>query len=58
VNNAIGLSLGEVMTLRKDGQTLTVDLSNAAVNARAGVYYVIINMGKNRVVKKWVKVDR
>jgi hypothetical protein len=46
------------MTLRKDGQTLTVDLSNEAVNARAGVYYVIINMGKNRVVKKWVKVDR
>lgn len=58
LNNTIGLSVGKVMTLKKDARTLTVDLPVESADARAGVYYVTVNMGNTRVVKKWVKVDR
>ncbi|MGC3946625.1 MAG: hypothetical protein QM762_19235 [Chryseolinea sp.] len=45
------------VTATKDSKVLTVDLPSEASTVRPGVYYVVVEMGKTRVVRKWIKID-
>lgn len=58
LSNAIGLTFGDAIIARKDVATFNVQLPAEASSVRSGVYYVIVQMGSTRVVKKWVRVDQ
>ncbi|MEJ1240181.1 M43 family zinc metalloprotease [Chryseolinea sp. T2] len=56
LNDVTGHALG-TLTATKDFPSLAIDLPSEASAARSGVYYVVVEMGKTRVVRKWIKID-
>lgn len=55
--NAVGLKLGEPVVGRKEEASLNMPLPADASAVHSGVYYVIVNMGGTRVVRKWIRID-
>jgi len=56
LNDVAGRTLG-YSTATKLTKELTADLPSETSTVRPGVYYVIVEMGKTRVVRKWIKID-
>lgn len=56
LNSTTGIALGSVAAM-KNNQVISLDLPAEALTARPGVYYVVVEMDKTRVVRKWIKTD-
>ncbi len=55
LHNSLGTNVIDPLSLQKSTQSLQVTLPYEAGNARPGLYYVTVVLGKTRITKKWVK---
>lgn len=56
MHNMLGLSVAPTSRYMKSSRTLTVTLPGESNAMRSGVYLVSVRLGKNSVVRKWIKL--